>query len=368
MTVNGVLAELNDLASAPLWDAERDEVLVCRQVIDETHDVKTFVFSAPQARRFCYRPGQFMTFSLPCGPSGEEINRSYTLSSAPTRPDRVSITVKRVAKGPVSNWLHDTLQPGMEVKVTGPAGEFTCSDSSSKKFLFLSGGSGITPMMSMSRTLMDLGGEADVVFLHSARSPDDLIFARELALMEQRWPDFRASTICESDTPSGRWQGLRGRLVASMLPLVAPDFLEREVYVCGPEPYMAAVRTLLADSGFDMTRHHEESFDFATLMQGELEEAFAAPEPGETTYKVNFTKSRREIECGTDTNILSAARAEGMRVPASCGKGLCGTCKCKLVSGTVEMKHEGGIRQREVDMGMILICCSKPTSDVVIER
>ncbi|NHN88994.1 hybrid-cluster NAD(P)-dependent oxidoreductase [Acetobacter conturbans] len=368
MKTSGVFPDLNALATAPLWDPERDDTLICQQVRDETHDVKTFVFSAPEPRRFSYKPGQFLTFSLPCGPAGEEINRSYTISSAPTRPDRVAITVKRVAKGPVSNWLHDTMQPGMEVKVTGPAGEFTCADSHSGKFLFLSGGSGITPMMSMSRTLFDLGAGADVVFLHSARSPNDLIFGRELALMELAWPAFRSATICEDDTPAGRWPGLRGRLVAPMLSLIAPDFLEREVYVCGPEPYMAAVRTLLADSGFDMTCHHEESFDFATLMQGELEEAFAAPEPGEKTYKVSFTKSRRDIECGAETHILSAARAEGMRVPASCGKGLCGTCKCKLVSGTVDMKHEGGIRQREIDMGMILICCAKPTSDVVIER
>lgn len=368
MTAGGAIPDLRAIASAPLWDPERDETLVCRQVRDETHDVKTFVFSSPEPRRFSYKPGQFLTFSLPCGPAGEEINRSYTISSAPTRPDRLSVTVKRVTKGPVSNWLHDTMRPGMTVKVTGPAGEFTCADSSAKKFLFLSGGSGITPMMSMSRALFDLGAEADVVFLHSARSPDDLIFARELALMEQAWPGFRATTVCEQDRPSGRWQGLRGRLTAAMLPLVAPDFLEREVYVCGPAPYMAAVRALLADSGFDMTRHHEESFDFATLMQGELEEAFAAPEPGEKTYRVTFTKSRRDIDCAAGANILSAARAEGMRVPASCGKGLCGTCKCKLVSGTVDMKHDGGIRQREIDMGMILICCAKPTSDVVIER
>lgn len=368
MTEKNGLLDVGVLASAPLWNPEQDDALVCRQVREETHDVKTFVFSGREPRRFSYKPGQFLTFSLPCGPSGEEINRSYTISSAPTRPDRVAITVKRVRGGPVSNWLHDTMQPGMEVSVTGPTGEFTCADSPSRKFLFLSGGSGITPMMSMSRSLFDLGGDADVVFLHSARSPDDLIFARELALMEQAWPAFRAATICEDDTPTGRWPGLRGRLVAPMLSLIAPDFLEREVYVCGPEPYMAAVRVLLSDSGFDMTRHHEESFDFATLMQGELEDAFAAPEVGEKTYKVTFTKSRREIVCAEATNILSAARAEGMRVPASCGKGLCGTCKCKLVSGTVEMKHDGGIRQREIDMGMILICCSKPTSDVVIER
>ncbi|MBV1837723.1 hybrid-cluster NAD(P)-dependent oxidoreductase [Acetobacter estunensis] len=368
MTEAAMRLELAALAAAPLWDPERDEVVVCREVHDETHDVRTFVFASREPRRFFYSPGQFITLTLPCGPAGEDICRSYTLSSAPTRPDRIAITVKRVVGGLVSNWLHDNLKPGMEVPIAGPTGTFTCAESSSRKFLFLSGGSGITPMMSMARTLHDLGGMADVMFLHSARTPDDLIFARELALMEHNWPGFRTATLCEEDRPSGRWPGLRGRLTAAVLPLLAPDFLEREVYVCGPAPYMAAVRDLLRDSGYDMTRHHEESFDFATLMQGELEEALAMPEPGEARYKVTFTKSRREVECGGETSVLSAARAEGMRLPASCAKGLCGTCKCKLVSGTVEMKHEGGIRQREIDQGMILICCAKPTSDLVIER
>ena len=74
------------------------------------------------------------------------------------------------------------------------------------------------------------------------------------------------------------------------------------------------------------------------------------------------------VECAADTSILTAARAAGMRLPSSCTKGLCGTCKSKLISGTVEMKHAGGIRQREIDAGQALLCCSKPTSDVVVDR
>ena len=353
-------------ASPPAWDADRDGVLVCREVRAETHDVRSFVFSAPEPRLFHYKPGQFMTFELEI--AGQAISRCYTLSSSPARPHLVSITVKRVPGGPVSNWLHDTLRPGDRVRALGPMGEFTCADHPAPRYLFLSGGSGITPLMSMARAHDDLASEADIVFVHSARTPADIIFRDETALMARHRANFRAFAVCEGDAPGEPWGGFRGRLNRPMLELIAPDFREREVFTCGPSPYMASVRAMLGEAGFDMRRYHEESFDFAELSRAEPEvpEIIAALEAG--MFKVEFTKSGRVVECGSDTSILDAARAAGMRLPFSCTKGLCGTCKSRLGSGTVEMKHGGGIRQREIDQGMILICCSRPTSDLVIER
>ena len=104
-------------------------------------DVKTFVFSAREPRLFRYKPGQFLTLDLPIG--GQVINRCYTISSAPTRGHLISITVKRVPGGIVSNWLHDTLKPGYELRASVPLGEFTAFDHHAPKYLFLSGGSGI---------------------------------------------------------------------------------------------------------------------------------------------------------------------------------------------------------------------------------
>jgi ferredoxin-NADP reductase len=360
----------------PYWDPDADDALVCREVRIETHDVRTFVLSAAEPRLFQYKPGQFLTFDLEIG--GERISRCYTISSTPTRPHLVSITVKRVPGGPVSNWLHDTVRPGTRLRAVGPLGEFTCADHPAPKYLFLSGGSGITPLMSMARSHDDLASEADIVFVHSARTPGDIIFREETALMARHRPHFRAVAVCEGDSQEGwalgeRWGGFRGRLSLPMLRLIAPDLLEREVFTCGPSPYMAAVRGMLGEAGFDTARYHEESFDFAELARSEPEipAEIAALEEGALeagTFKVEFTKSRRSIECGADTTVLAAAREAGMRPPSSCTQGKCGACKCRLVSGTVDMKHAGGIRQREIDQGMILICCSRPTSDLVVER
>lgn len=363
------LAALADLPAR--FNADEDDLLVCRQVHDETHDVKTFVFTARNPRLFRFKPGQFMTFDWPVGE--EPVQRCYTIASSPSRPDTFAITVKRVPGGPVSNWLHDTLVPGMEVRAVGPIGEFTCADHPAEKYLFLSGGSGITPLMSMSRALADLGDDRDVVFVHAARSPADIIFRSELDALARANPRFKVAHVVESDAGEPGWAGFRGRLSLPMLSLMAPDFREREVFTCGPAPFMRAVRAILADGGADMRRYHEESFNFEELAPAAQAEAVEAVEKlveGEArgSFRVTFAKSGRAVDCPDDTFVLEAARLAGLRLPASCTKGLCGTCKSRLVSGTVDMKHAGGIRQREIDEGLVLLCCSKPLTDLVVER
>ncbi|KAA0972543.1 hybrid-cluster NAD(P)-dependent oxidoreductase [Aureimonas fodinaquatilis] len=352
------------------WNPNEDDVLICRAVREETPDVKTFVFAPRKGRHFTYQPGQFLTFEFEI--SGETIYRCYTISSTPTRPDTVSITVKRVAGGPVSNWLHDQFRPGMMLRATGPMGDFSWTVKPTQpKYLLISGGSGITPMMSMTRSAFDLAEIRDTLFVHAARSPADLIFRDELDFMARRNRSIRVGYICEGDSPHEAWSGLRGRLTHGALTALAPDFMDRVVFVCGPAPFMAAVHAVLAAAGFDMSRYFQESFRFEDLSPAEqeaVEEAADELSTDITTYRIEFAKTRRVVDCPENITILDAARRAGIRLPSSCTKGLCGTCKSRKVSGDVEMSHQGGIRQREVDQGMILICCSRPRSDVVIDR
>jgi len=348
----------------PQWQADEDEELVCCQRRQETDDVVSFFFRTQKPALFRFVAGQFLTLELEI--DGETVNRCYTISSPPTRPDRLSITVKRVPGGKVSNWLHDHLQPGMKIRALGPAGEFCAGHHPAPKYLFLSGGSGITPLMSMSRTAHDLGANDDIVFVHSARSPQDIIFRRELGLLASSRPGFRTAFVCEKRGAEMDWSSPTGYLTLPLLKLIAPDFAERKVFCCGPAPYMAAVRGILAEAGFDMQHYHEESFNF--------DDAGAAPaSPVETVtsgdgHRVEFTKSGVTLQCASGQSVLEAARNAGLRLPASCTKGVCGTCKSRLVSGQVNMVHGGGIRQREIDQGFILPCCSQPLSDLVLER
>ncbi|WP_322092198.1 hybrid-cluster NAD(P)-dependent oxidoreductase [Paraburkholderia bannensis] len=352
------------------WTSDVEETLECCHVRQETHDVKSFFLRSPQGRTFSFEPGQFITLELEI--DGETVNRCYTISSSPARPHTLSITVKRVPGGKVSNWLHDNLMPGAMIRVLGPAGEFTCARHAAPKYLFLSAGSGITPLMSMSRAYHDLAEDRDIVFVHSARTPDDVIFARELELIAASHSSFRTSFVCERVGARTHWSGVTGFLTLPLLKLIAPDFMEREIFTCGPAPYMKAVRDLLDEAGFARERYHEESFSFETLAADDAPlSAPADTTPASTeaaTFKVTFAKSHREIQCGEHQHVLAAAREAGVRLPASCTQGMCGTCKVKLVSGQVEMKHNGGIRQREIDQGMVLLCCSTPRSDLVVDK
>ncbi|MPW23507.1 2Fe-2S iron-sulfur cluster binding domain-containing protein [Paraburkholderia sp. CNPSo 3157] len=362
------------------WTGDVEETLVCCHVRQETHDVKSFFFRSPQGRAFSFQPGQFITLELEV--DGDTINRCYTISSSPARPHTMSITVKRTPGGKVSNWLHENLQPGTSVRVLGPAGEFTCARHPAHKYLFLSAGSGITPLMSMSRAHHDLVEDRDIVFVHSARTPDDIIFARELDLIAANQTNFRTSFVCERVGARTNWAGITGFLTLPLLKLIAPDFMEREIFTCGPAPYMKAVRDLLDEAGFDRKQYHEESFSFETLIENEPEAAAevleaegkvgASHSNGASermqTFSVTFSRSNRSVECNSSQHVLDAARQAGVRLPSSCTQGMCGTCKVKLVSGQVDMKHNGGIRQREIDQGMVLLCCSKPLSDLVVDK
>jgi ferredoxin-NADP reductase len=230
--------------------------------------------------------------------------------------------------------------------------------------------------MSMTLTLYDLGSDTDVLFVHSARTPSDIIFQRELDLMASTAPTIRVAHVCERDSPREPWVGLRGFLSGEMLRLLTPDLHEREVFCCGPSPYMAAVRRMLVTAGFDMARYHEESFSFEDLtvepparVDTAGADASQPPRDGAQAaeFSVEFVRSGRTFRCGADQNVLDAAHEAGLTPASSCGQGMCGTCKTTVLSGTVDMQHQGGIRPREIAQNKLLICCSKPLSDLRID-
>ena len=176
--------------------------------------------------------------------------------------------------------------------------------------------------MSMTRTLYDLGSDADVVFVHSARTPADIIFRRELETIASTVPTVRVVPVCERDAPREPWSGLRGFLSVEMLQLLAPDLDDRVVFCCGPAPYMAAVRRILGEVGFDMQNYHEESFSFEDLTMkefsasrtsdGATDEAEPSAASATRTYSVEFVRSGRTFTCAEDENVLDAAYAAGL--------------------------------------------------------
>lgn len=343
----------------------------CVKVIQETRDVRTFCFMADQPLLFFFKPGQFVTLELEI--DSQPVMRSYTISSSPSVPYSFSITVKRVHGGLVSNWLHDNLREGDQLPVHGPVGNFNAIDFPADKVLLLSGGVGITPVMSMARWFFDTNANVDISFVHSARTPHDLIYHRELEHMASRIANFTLHLICEGHELGESWSGYRGFLSKPMLELMTPDYLQREIFCCGPTPYMQAVKRLLQEQGFDMERYHEEAFGPTPVkVQEEAEELAAeaaeAPQvPVSQQYQVTFVGSGKSVRVAPGETVHAAAAQLGLHIPKACGMGICGTCKVLKTSGEVAMEHNGGITEEDEAEGYILACCSVPQGDVLID-
>lgn len=345
----------------------------CVKVIQETWDVRTFCFMAEQPVLFFFKPGQFVTLELEI--DGLPIMRSYTISSSPSVPYSFSITVKRIPGGVVSNWLHDNLKQGDDLAVHGPVGNFNCIDYPAEKALFLSGGVGITPLMSMVRWYFDTNAAIDINFIHSARSPKDIIYHREMEHVFSRIPEFKLHIVCErSDELGESWYGLRGFVNQRMLELIAPDYLEREIFCCGPTPYMNAVKNILQQNGFNMAHYHEESFGATPIEIEEevlelVEQAEQAAEDVQLSdlMQVEFAISGKSVRILPTETVHAAASKLGLHIPKACGMGICGTCRVELKSGEVEMEHNGGITDEDVADGFILSCCSRPKGNVVVD-
>ncbi|KQT94733.1 ferredoxin [Marmoricola sp. Leaf446] len=335
--------------------------LLCTGVVDVTHDVRSFVLRPAVPAAYDFEPGQHLTLTVPV--AGEPVSRCYTISSSPRRPEELTITVKRVPGGPVSNWLHDHLRAGDTVVADGPLGSFSTTHHPAARYLFLSAGSGITPLMSMLRTVHEDRADVDVVLVHHARTPADIVFRDELRTIEAEHPSVRVVVVCETDAADETWTGPRGRVTLQQLRDAAPDLAEREVFTCGPAPYMAAVRDLLAEAGAAPERCHEESF---SLAGPEAPSTVVGAGTG-TSYAVKLRRSGRSFRCAEDTPVLMAAAAAGITLPSSCQEGVCGTCKTLVLAGRVEMEHQGGIRPREVAQGQALLCCSTPCEDLVLD-
>ncbi len=361
MNVRDAIARLDQ---AKPWNSHT-ELLECTMVLQDSHNVKTFCFQTADASYFRYLPGQFITLELDI--DGDKVYRTYTLSSSPSRPLCLTISVKTQPGGRVSNWLHENLKVGDRVRAFGPSGIFSFHNHVADKYLFLSGGVGITPMMSMTRWLFDFGIHTDVTFIHSAQTPADIVFRAELEAISARLPEFKVAFVCERPNPYGAWTGYSGRLNQLMLELSCPDYAEREIFCCGPEPYMRAVRDILHAAGFDMRRYHEESFVTPVHDETEIPVHDDVMIDASHGAKVRFTASDLVLDCRESDTLLTVAKEAGLHIPSACMFGVCGTCKVRKTAGEVHMVHNGGITDDEIAEGYVLACCSNPLGEVTID-
>ncbi len=315
----------------PAWSV-RDLRARVLEVRDETHDVKTFVLRANR-RWKGHRAGQFVGVDVEI--DGVRVRRCYSIASAPAGRT-FSITVKRA--GRVSTWLHTNLKRGDVLRLAPPDGAFVLPSPAPDKLLLLSGGSGITPVMSILRDLANRGSATDVVFLHGARSEADVIFAAELATLARRHAWLR---LVVTHVP----------LTADLLSALVPDYAARTTFMCGPQPMMDGLAP--AWSGIE---------DRLTLER--YAAAVVPPTTAHAKVRLTMATSETSFEIDNSESLLQQIEKAGHRPKSGCRMGICHSCVCRKKSGVIEDLTTGAV-SGEPDED-IRICVSRARTDVTL--
>src|SRR3954469_19085538 len=326
----------------PLWSTRELRGKI-EKIRHETENAAT-VLIRPGYQWPGHEPGQYLRIGVDI--EGVRHWRAYSLTSEPEREDGwISITVKAVDTGTVSSYLVRHGRPGCIVGLGGVEGDFVLPEDLPDKLLFISAGSGITPIMSMLRSL-DRGEMGDVVLLHSARHTDDVIFGDELRDLARRNEGFKLHEQLTRD---------KGRMGPDDLDRLCPDWTEREAFISGPGEMLDAFEEHWEKHG-DRDRLHMERF------QPKLEGG--AGDPGEGgAIKV----LKRKGAAGSDGTkpILVAGEDAGLELPYGCREGICHTCKGTLASGKVRDLRNGNVYGQDGEQ--IRTCISAPEGAVEIE-
>jgi stearoyl-CoA 9-desaturase NADPH oxidoreductase len=301
----------------PLWTSRELRGRV-EEVVPETEDAATLVIRPGWGWHYHHRPGQYVGIGVQV--DGKWQWRSYSVSSPPERRRRtITITVRAMPEGLLSAHLVKGLAPGTIVRLALPEGDFVLPDPPPPRMLFLVGGSGITPVMAMLRTLDRRGTVPDVVLHYSSPTPDRMIFRGELKAMADRHAGL---TLHELHTD------LDGMLDLADLDRICPDWRERETWACGPGPMLDAAEQHFADAGLE-DRLHLERFS--------LELGGNDGEGGTLTFR----NSGKSIEVDGATTILEAGEKAGVGMPYGCRMGICHTCTLRMVEGTIRDLRNG---------------------------
>jgi ferredoxin-NADP reductase len=290
-------------------------------------------------------PGQYLRVGFDI--DGVRHWRAYSLTSEPDRPDGfISVTPKLLETGTVTPHIHRALRPGDLVFLSDVEGQFVLPDPLPDKLLFISAGSGVTPIMSMLRSLDRGGAMEDVVHVHSSRTPEDVIFGDELRELGRRHERFR---LYERHT------GTEDRLEAADIDTICPDWREREAFASGPGPLLDALSDHWDAQG-DCDRLHMERFQ--PVIGGD---GVAEGEGGEIT----FLKSGCEVHGAGDKPILVSGEEAGLELPFGCRMGICHTCVGRFRSGKVRDLRSGEVM--DVEGVTCRTCVNAPEGPVEIE-
>ena len=337
---------------------------------NETAEAITISFKPTDKEWLNYLAGQYLTLRLEI--DGESVRRSYSLCSSPATDKLLSVTVKAVEGGKVSNYLKNNLKVGDMVEVMPPMGNFTLKTNPTHSFhyILIGAGSGITPIISILKTALANENKSKITLLYANRNENSIIFKNELELLQNKYPK-QLTVIHTLTQPNNNWKGHTGRLEGKLAQKLLSEAiqstpLQQQFYLCGPNEMITNMQQLLNLIGVPSKNIHRELFSAPPPDENDEEEI--EYEVITQTVKVWLEGAPYDVVVEPHQTILDAVIAKDLDPPYACREGLCTTCRAKLKMGLVAMDEREGLSDEEIEDGFILTCQSHPlTADVTVE-
>ena len=322
----------------------------------ETPDTASFYLSNTTGKPIHYKAGQFITLIF--NHHNEEIRRSYSLSSSPDE-DLLSITVKRITNGEISRFMLAKEHPGDILTALAPAGRFTITNFEQEKdILLFAGGSGITPIFSQLKYILNRPGKSRITLIYSNQDAKSILFKDELNELVAKHPD-RFTIINLLSSEANRLN--TDRVEAMTRQIVQHELSKAWFYLCGPFPYMRMIRFALVYMGIDPNQIRRENFVLETVSVTSSIINFPP-----RNIRIKFKNEVHDLAVGENQSILQAALQNNVALPYSCRNGVCSTCTAKCASGKIEMVKNDVLTDADIAEGWILTCTGHPISDDVV--
>jgi ferredoxin-NADP reductase len=329
------------------------------EIIEETLSTKTFRFERVDAPLPPFRAGQYVNLFVDV--DGVLTSRPYSISSSPSQ-DKLDLTVQFKPGGFVSQYLLNDLQAGVELKSTGPKGHFYYEPLiDGDDLVFLAGGSGITPFMSMIRSMLQDENAPNIQLIYGSRDPEDVIFSDELREMAEGHAKFHYSLVI-SEPPEG-YEGITGFLDANMIQRSVGEVEGKTFYICGPNVMHDFCMKALAELGVPQHKIRKEVYGPPENVTKET----GWPEglSGEKVFNVEV-KDHKTISAPAAEPLMNSLERHGIIIRAVCRSGECSACRIRLLSGKVFMPRHTALRESDGLYGYIHACVAYPTEDLVI--
>jgi len=340
------------------------------EICKETEDTVSIAFEIPDALKDAYQylSGQYLTLKTEI--DGQDVRRSYSLCSSPFESEW-RVAVKEVPEGLFSTFANRTLKVGMALDVMTPTGNFALKvdPNATKNYVLFAAGSGITPILSIAKTVLHEEAKSTVTLFYGNKGFASIIFREEIEALKNQFMDrLRVIHILSRESVGNKIQ--KGRIDAEKIDHLYNAFLKNEdideVFVCGPEQMILAVKDEMIAKGVDPKKVHFELFTSPTSNAQKIALPTNAPK---VDSNVTIIIDDEEIELSLTSSgqsILDAGHAAGGDLPFACKGGVCCTCKAKIISGTAMMDVNYALEPEEVEAGYILTCQAHPTSEKLI--